>query len=71
MSSDRAPGGSTRRILSMAAIVVGALLLLVMPGILLFYAVTGNKNAELPGTIVILTATGGIGLIIIGAALRE
>jgi hypothetical protein len=71
MAGRGAQGGSTRRMLSLIAMVVGALLLLVMPAILFGYAVTGNKNVELPGTLVILTATGGIALIVIGAALRE
>ena len=48
MTADRAPGGSTRRMLSLAAMVVGVLLLLVMPAILFAYAVSGNKNVELP-----------------------
>jgi hypothetical protein len=71
MTSYRAPGGSTRRTLSLIAMVVGALLLLVMPAILFAYALSGNKDVELPGTLVILTSTGGIALIIVGAALRE
>ena len=71
MTAYRAPGGSTRRMLSLIAMVVGALLLLVMPAILFAYAVSGTKDVELPGTLVILTSTGGIALIIIGAALRE
>ena len=71
MAGQRAPRGSTRRLLSLIAMVVGALLLLVMPAILFGYAVSGNKDVELPGTLVILTSTGGIALIVIGAALRE
>ena len=71
MAGQRAPRGSTRRLLSLIAMVLGALLLLVMPAILFGYAVSGNKDVELPGTLVILTSTGGIALIVIGAALRE
>ena len=71
MANQGAPRGSTRRLLSVISMVVGALLLLVMPAILFGYAVTGNKDVELPGTLVILTATGGIALLVIGAALRE
>jgi hypothetical protein len=71
MAAHREPRGSTRRLLSLIAMVVGALLLLVMPAILFGYAVSGNKDVELPGTLVILTSTGGIALIVIGAALRE
>ena len=71
MAGQRAPRGSTRRLLSLIAMVLGALLLLVMPAILFGYAVSGNKDVELPGTLVMLTSTGGIALIVIGAALRE
>ena len=73
MTANRAPRGSssTRRMLSLIVMVAGALLLLVMPAILFGYAASGNKDVELPGTLVILTATGGIALIVIGAALRD
>lgn len=71
MAARRAPGSSTRRTLSLIAVVVGILLLLVMPMILLGYAVSGNKDVELPGTLVILTTTGGMTLIAMGFALRE
>ena len=60
-----------RRTLSLIALVVGVLLLLIMPGILFFYAVSGNKDVELPGTLVILTTTGGMTLIVLAFALRE
>ena len=71
MAALRSPRGSMRRMLSLAGIVLGVLLLLIMPGILFFYAVSGNKDVELRGTLVILTATGGMALIVIGAAIRE
>ena len=71
MAAHRAPDGSTRRMLSLISMVVGTLLLLVMLAILFGYAVSGNRDVELPGTLVILTSTGGIALIVIGAALRE
>ena len=71
MAALRSPRGSMRRMLSLTAIVLGVLLLLIMPGILLFYAVSGNKDVELRGTLVILTATGGMALIVIGAVIRE
>jgi hypothetical protein len=71
MVADRTSGNSTRRILSWLAIALGIAMLLVMPVTLLYFAVNNTQNAEIPGTIVILTATGGMALIIIGAALRE
>jgi len=71
MSTDRTPGSATRRILSMAAIILGALLLLVMPLTLIFLAVTSKEDAQLPGTLVIVSATGGMMLLAIGAVLRD
>jgi len=52
-------------------IVSGVLLLLIMPLMLFFFAITSNKDAELPGTLVILSSAGGMALIVIGAALRD
>jgi len=71
MAAQRTPGSSMRRTLSLVSIVVGALLLLIMPSILFYYAVTGNNDVELPGTLVILTTTGGMTLVILGFVLRE
>jgi hypothetical protein len=71
MAARRTPGSSTRRTLSTLAIALGILLLLVMPATLFVFAVTHVQNAQLPGTLVILTATGGMALIVIGAVIRE
>ena len=71
MASDRTSGSSTRGILSLVAIALGILMLLVMPATLLYFAVTNTPDAHIPGTLVILTSTGGMALIIIGAALRD
>lgn len=71
MSIDRTPTGSPRRLISLVLVVLGALLLLFMPVWLLFLAVTNTPNPHIPGTLVILTATGGMALVAIGALVRE
>lgn len=71
MAANRTPVNSTRRLLALAAIVLGALLLLVMPATLFFFAVSGTKDAHLPGTLVIVSATGGMALLALGALIRE
>jgi len=71
LATDRTPGGSTRRLLSLALIIVGALLLLVMPLALFFFALSGNTQNHLPGTLVIVTATGGMVMLVLGFALRN
>lgn len=70
MADRRAPGGSTRRSLSLFIIILGALLLLFVPSMLVFLAFA-RQGIELPGTLVILSATGGMALVAIGAALRD
>ncbi len=70
MANDRAPRGSSRRVLSRAVMLLGILLLLLVPSILLLRAFTQSKDL-LPGTLVILSVTGGMALVIIGAALGD
>ena len=55
---------------STVLIVLGVVLLAIMPSVLLFFAITGTKNAHIQGTLVILSSAGGMALIGIGAALR-
>ena len=62
---------STRAILAIAAMVFGALLLAAIPLYLIFMALTGPESVDLPGTWVILTSVLGMGLVAVGAALRE
>ena len=62
---------STRAMLAIAAMVLGALLLAAIPLYLIFLAVTGPESASLPGTWVIITSVLGMGLVAVGAALRE
>jgi len=70
LPTDRIPGRSTRRQLSIALIVLGALLLMIMPTILLFFSFA-SKSGHLPGTLVILSSAGGMAFILVGAALRD
>jgi hypothetical protein len=62
---------STRGTLSLGAFVLGAILLAVMPLVYLFLAFSGAENASIPGTFIILTSTGGMILVMMGAALRD
>ena len=62
---------STRAMLAIAALVLGALLLAAIPLYLVFMALTGPESVDLPGTWVILTSVLGLGLVAVGAALRE
>lgn len=71
MSTDRTPGKGMRRILSLAAFVAGALVLLTMPLAMLYFAVGNQQDAHLPGTLVIVSAAAGMGLVGIGAVLRD
>jgi hypothetical protein len=50
---------------------LGALLLLAMPLILVLFALTGTRDAHIPGTLVILSASGGMALIVAGAVIRD
>jgi hypothetical protein len=42
-----------------------------MPLVYFFLAASGAKGTDIPGTLIILTSTGGMILVVIGAALRE
>lgn len=61
----------TRQNLGLATLGLGALLLLVVPVLFVVLAITGGSRDLLPGTFVILSATLGMALIAIGAALRD
>lgn len=65
------PRRSRRARLSLAVMALGALLLLLVPMLLVALAFAQVRDVELPGTLVILSATGGMALIVIGAALWE
>ncbi|MBF6613193.1 MAG: hypothetical protein IVW55_08700 [Chloroflexi bacterium] len=72
MVHDHLSGGSSaRRTLSLVVIVLGALLLLSLPVVLVVLAFGQEQNVRLPGTLVIISAAGGMALLVIGAALRE
>ena len=62
--------GSTRNTLSLALMVVGAALLALVPLLLVFLALSGAQNVDLPGTLVILSVVGGMALVVLGEAIR-
>lgn len=70
MTARRTSSGSSRNTLSLALIVAGALLLVLVPLLLVFLAITGARDVDLPGTLVILSVVGGMALVIFGAAVR-
>jgi hypothetical protein len=70
LTSRRTPSGSTRNTLSLALMVAGGLLLLLVPLLLVFLAVSGAQNVDLPGTLVILSVVGGMALVVLGEAIR-
>ncbi len=70
MSQD--PGrGRSRRPISVATIAAGAILLLLVPLYLLYNSVSGNTNAPLEGTWLIISVVGGMALVAVGAALGD
>jgi hypothetical protein len=62
---------STRALLALAAIVLGAVLLAAIPAYMVILALSGPGSASVPGTWVIITSVLGMGLVAVGAALRE
>ena len=62
---------SPRRPVSIATIVVGAILLLLVPLYLLFNSMSGNTNAPLEGTWLIISVVSGMALVAVGAALGD
>ncbi|HYO49105.1 MAG TPA: hypothetical protein VEW94_04570 [Chloroflexia bacterium] len=70
MASKRAPGGSGRRTLSLLVMALGALVLLSMPLAFAFFAFSGERT-QIQGIFVIASATVGMALVVIGAALRD
>ncbi len=62
---------STRGWLSIAAIVLGAVLLAAIPVYMIFLALSRPESVNLPGTLVILTSVTGMGLVAAGAVLRD
>jgi hypothetical protein len=62
---------SSRRPISIAIIVVGAVLLLLVPLYLLFNSMSGSTNAPLEGTWLIISVVSGMALVAVGAALGD
>ena len=71
MNEDRGARRSMQATLSLAAFILGAAFLAVMPLVYLFLAFSGARNVDIPGTLIILTSTIGMILVVIGASLRE
>jgi len=67
----RTPPNTTRRMLSLISLVAGALLLLLMPLAYFVTALGDSTSVDFPGTLLIVTATAGMALLGLGAALRE
>ena len=65
------PSNSGRNTLSLLVMAAGALLLLLVPLLLLVMALAQTKDFQLPGTLVILSAAGGMILVLVGAVLRD
>ncbi|HEX8600238.1 MAG TPA: hypothetical protein VF952_17190 [Chloroflexia bacterium] len=62
---------SSRRPVSIAIIAAGALLLLLVPIYVLFNSLSGNTNAPLEGTWLIISVVSGMALVAVGAALGD
>ncbi len=62
---------SSRRKLSLALMLVGALLMLSMPAAFVVLAFAGATDSVIPGTLLILSATAGMGLVGLGAVLYD
>lgn len=62
---------SSRRVISLAAIGLGAILLLLVPVYLLSNAVSGNTSATLEGTWLIISVVSGMALIAVGASVGD
>jgi hypothetical protein len=71
LAARRVPPGPNRNILSLFAMGLGALLLLIVPGLLFVFAVAQSKTFQIPGTLLILSVVSGMALVIIGAALHD
>ena len=71
MSENRGARSSSRNALSLGIIVAGVILLAAVPLLLVVLSFGGTRTLDLPGTAVILTATAGMALVVIGAAMRD
>jgi hypothetical protein len=71
LTARRMPSGSTNNTLSLALIVVGGILLVLVPLLLVFLAFTGAKDVHIPGTLIIISVVSGMALVVLGAAVRS
>ena len=70
MTARRMPSGSSRNTLSLALIVAGGILLVLVPVIMVVLAFAGAKDVHIPGTLIILSVVSGMALVVLGAAVR-
>ena len=70
MSDNRSANSSSRRAISLGIIIAGIVLLAAVPLTLVVLSFAGTRTLDLPGTIVILSAVGGMALVVIGASMR-
>lgn|GEM_PF-3196001 len=71
MAGNNGSARSTRRMLSLIFMVLGAILLLLVPAMLVVLAFSQARDVRLPGTVVILSAVMGMAFVVVGAALRD
>jgi hypothetical protein len=65
------PRRNSRRLFAAGIMIVGVLLLVMVPVVLVVLAFGHVTDFHMPGTLVILSATGGMALLAVGAALFE
>lgn len=70
MTARPAPSGSSRNTLSLALIVLGGILLVLVPLLLVGLAFAGAKDVHIPGTLIIISVVSGMSLVALGAAVR-
>ncbi len=70
MPENRLPTRTRRRTISLLLIGVGVLLLLSVPAVLVALAFADAQGTQLPGVLLILSATIGMALVAVGAAVR-
>jgi hypothetical protein len=70
LSDNRSANNSSRKAISLGIIIAGILLLAAVPLTLVVLSFAGTRTLDLPGTAVILSAVGGMALVVIGASIR-
>jgi hypothetical protein len=71
LSDNRSARRSSRNALSLGIIVAGVILLAAVPLLLVVLSFSGTRTIDLPGTAVIVSATIGMALVVVGSAMRD